>query len=100
MPKCTALYQLENCTRVVGGKTVPTYAQIIIGRRGQCEEVLAIKAVLRSGKICFYPHKVYCFNSIIGQVENFLKRPGLPEMCEQWRERTVDENILADVYDG
>ena len=102
-PKCAALYQLENCTRVVGGKIVPNLCSnkpFKKGRRGQCEEVLAKKVILGSGKVCFYPHKVYCFNSIIDQVENLLKRPGVPEMCKQWRERTVEENILADVYDG
>lgn len=50
--------------------------------------------------MCFYPHKLYCFNSVIEQVERLLKRPGVPEMCEQWREREVNEDILADVYDG
>ena len=26
--------------------------------------------------------------------------PGVPEMCEQWRERQLEDNIIADVYDG
>ena len=53
-----------------------------------------------SGKVCFYPHKLYCFSSVIDQIEGLLKRPGVPEMCEQWREREVDDNIMADIYDG
>ena len=59
-----------------------------------------LSLALASGKVCFYPHKIYCFNSLIDQVEGLLKRPGVPEMCEQWRERQVDDNIVADVYDG
>ena len=51
-------------------------------------------------KVCFYPHKLYCFNSIIDQIEGLLKRPGVPELCEQWREREAEDNIMADIYDG
>ena len=70
------------------------------GKRGPCGAALAKKVILGSGKVCFYPFKLYCFNSVIEQVETLLKRPGIPEMCEQWRERIVDENIISDVYDG
>ena len=56
--------------------------------------------ILASGKVCFYPHKLYCFKSVIDQVEGLLKRPGVPGMCEQWREREVADDIIADVYDG
>ena len=37
---------------------------------------------------------------MIDQVEGLLKRPGVREICEQWYERQVDDNIVADVYDG
>ena len=53
--------------------------------------------VLGSGKVCFYPHKLYCFNSVIDQVEGLLKRPGIPEKCKQWRERQVDDNSLWEI---
>ena len=102
-PKCSALYQLESCTRRVGGQIVSnicTSKPFKKGRNGECGAALAKKVILGSGKVCFYPHKLYCFNSVIDQVEGLLKRPGVPEMCEQWRERQVDDNIVADVYDG
>jgi len=25
-----------------------------------------------------------------------LKRPGVPEMCEQWREHQLEDDIIAD----
>ena len=62
------------------------------GKRRPCGEALARKVILGSGKLCFYPYKLYCFNSVIDQVETLLKKPGVPEMCEQWRERNVEEN--------
>ena len=102
-PKCAALYQLNDCTRLVGGQIVSnvcTRRPFKKGKRGPCGAALAKKVILGSGKVCFYPFKLYCFNSVIEQVETLLKRPGIPEMCEQWRERIVDENIISDVYDG
>ena len=29
-----------------------------------------------------------------------MERTGIPELCEEWRTRLVDKDILADVYDG
>ena len=102
-PKCSSLYDLENYTRQVGGRTVSsicTSRPFKRGQKGECGEPLARKVILNSGKVCFYPFKVYCFNSVIEQLEQLLKRPGVPEMCEQWHEHQVEENIVADVYDG
>ena len=93
-PKCSSIYDLDNCTREVGGRIVLnicTNKPFKKGRRGERGEALARKVVLNSGKVCFYPNKLYCFNSVIGQLEGVLKRPGVPEMCEQWRDRQVPE---------
>ena len=84
--KCAAFYQLNNCTRLVGGRIVSnlcTSRPFKNGKGGPCGGALARKVILGSGKICFYPYKLYCFNSVIDQVETLLKRPGVPEMCEQ-----------------
>ena len=100
-PKCASLYQLENCTRPVGDQIVSsicTYKPFRSER--ECGAALARKVIVGSGKVYFYPRKLYCFNSVIDQVEGLLKRPGVPEICEQWRERQLEDDIIADVYDG
>ena len=102
-PKCASLYQLDDCTRRVGGQIVSntcTTKPFKKGGKRECGAALAKKVILASGKVCFYPHKLYCFKSIIDQVEGLLKRRGVPDMCEQWRERKVGDEIIADVYDG
>ena len=68
--------------------------------QGECGSALARNVILGSGKEYFYPHKRYCFNSVIDQVEGLLQRPGVPEMWQQWRERQLEDNIIAGVYDG
>ena len=102
-PKCASLYKLESCTRRLGGQIVSnicSHRPLKKGSKRECGTALARKVVLGSGKVCFYPHKLYCFNSVIDQVEGLLKSPGLPEMCEQWCAHQIDDNIVADVYDG
>jgi len=100
-PKCGSLYQLENCSRHVGDQIVSSLCTYKPFRsKRECGVALARKVILGSGKVYFYPHKLYCFNSVIDQVEGLLKRPGVPEMCEQWRERQLEDDIIADVYDG
>ena len=61
---------------------------------------MAKKVILASGKVCFYPHKLYCFKSVIYQIEGLLKRPGVQGRCEQWREHEVGDDLIADVYEG
>ena len=61
---------------------------------------LVNKVILKNGATKFYPLKVYCWKSIISQLESILQRTGIPELCEQWRTRQVEESVLSDVYDG
>jgi len=102
-PKCCTLYHLDDCTKYIGNQVVPKLCPVKPypkGRTKECGASLARKVTLASGKICFYPHKLYCFSSIINQVETLLKRSGIPEMCEEWRSRHVEEGLMADIYDG
>ena len=68
------------------------------GHVRECGTASARKVISGNGKKGFYPHKIYCFNSVIDRVEELLKRSGVPEMCKQWREHQVDEKIVTDVY--
>ena len=81
-PKCASLYNL---------KVVEGYLGVRLSQISVTTAHLA-KVVWNSiGKKSYLSQ---CFNSLIHKVEGLLKRPGVPEMCEQWRER------VADVYDG
>lgn len=58
------------------------------------------KVILKNDATKFYPLKVHCWKSIISQLESILQKTGMPKACEQWRTRLVEEDTLADVYDG
>ena len=47
-----------------------------------------------------YPHKVYCYNSIIDNLCQFLQRPGFVDKCELWRSRGIPDGFLVDIFDG
>jgi hypothetical protein len=59
---------------------------------------------MRNGVVKFYPLKVYCFKSIICELERILQREGIPDKCEEWRQytSTSDGGRIYDFqnYDG
>ena len=95
-PKCASLYQLEECTRHIGDQIVSSilYAYKPFRSKRECGAALARKVILGSGKVYFYPHKLYCFNSGIDQVEGLLERPGVPEMCEKCENVSLKTTLL------
>ena len=101
--KCTKLYHLDECLERKHGTVLPKGCSNILfplGKTKLCGTKLVNKVILKNGITKFYPLKVYCWKSIISQLESILERTGIPELCEEWRTRLVDEDILADVYDG
>jgi len=101
-PECTKLYHLDCCTVRIGDRIEAktcTNKPFRSGRKKECGAVLA-KQVICNNQVVFYPHKLYCVNSVINQLECILKRPGMPELCEKWRRRRMEPGVMADIYDG
>ena len=101
-PKCSSLYDPGDCTQRIGGRIVAkscTHKAIEKGKGAkECGAKLAQRVILSGGKEHFYPYKVYCFNSVINQVETMLKRPNFAEKCEQWRQRDVKLTVSTVMY--
>ena len=81
-------------------ESMEQFSQRITGKAKHCGSKLVNKVILKNGATKLYPLKVYCWKSIISQLESILQRTGIPELCEQWRTRQVEESVLSDVYDG
>ena len=99
----SSLQSAQNVHQFFGGQIVSnicSHKPFNKGHVRECGTALARKVISGSGKVRFYPHKIYCFNSVIDQVKGLRKRPVVPEMCEKRRKNQVDETIVADVYDG
>lgn len=106
-PKCHSLYVFEDCYEVLRGKRItkkcsfvqfPNHRQHF--RRTKCDEPLLKEVSLKSGETKLYPQKVYCYNSVIANLRDFLQRPGFVEKCELWRSRDMPNGFLADIFDG
>ena len=103
-PECTKIYPLDQCTVRVGNRIEArtcTNRPFRSGRKSQeCGAILARKVVTGKNRVLFYPLKIYCVNSVINQLECILKRPNIPDLCEQWRQRRTEPGLMADLFDG
>ena len=63
-------------------------------------EPLLRQVVLKSGHARLYPFNVYCYQSVICNLQRFLQRPEFGVKCELWRDRRIPDGFLADVFDG
>ena len=106
-PKCHQMYNFNDCYETVRGTKVarkcpfvqfPNHRQHF--RRTQCGEPLLKEVSLKSGETTLYPFKVYCYNSVIANLQYFLQRPGFAAKCEMWRNRDIPDGYLADIFDG
>lgn len=101
--KCAKLYHLDECLERKHGTVIPMRCSNILfplGKAKHCNTKLVNKVILKNGITRFYPLKVYCWKSIISQLESILQREGFPDLCEHWRSRQVKELVLSDMYDG
>ncbi len=66
----------------------------------QCGTLLLKEVTTKDGGIRLYPHKIYCYQSIIATLEQFVKRTGFPDRCELWRNRDVRtaHQIMCDIF--
>ena len=69
-------------------------------RRNKCGNKLMKKVKSPQGKTFFYPRLIYCYCSIIDSLKKMLEKPGFIEKCEKWRDRSIQEGVFCDIYDG
>ena len=97
--KCHALYNFDECIQKTG-------LQRSIERcrnrsfKKKCNTLLMKEIVSRTGHSKFYPHKIFCFSSLIVCLQAHVLRTGFVELCESTRNNISTEALLTDVYDG
>ena len=69
--------------------------------RKPCGAILLKEATLSGGATRLYPHKLFCFKSLVETLTQFVTRPGLTERCELWRNRELSSarHIMCDVFE-
>ena len=74
-------------------------------RRNACGCILMKKQKFKHG-ILLTPRKVFPYRSVIKSLSILLSKPGMVDLCEQWRHRGLNRDrinehqFLGDVYDG
>lgn len=94
-PKCHSIYPKDDVvSRRISKCTFrkwPDHPQI--RRRRPCN------AQLHRGQSRI-PKRVYCFRSISTYLKHFVNQSDFITRCNAWRQRTLRENYIADIYDG
>lgn len=107
-PKCSSIYEQNDCilTRangsIIESKTcchVATPEHPHRNRRNACGCVLMKRQKTKHG-VVLIPRKVYPYRSIIKSLQVILNKPGYIDLCEEWRHRCANDELLGDVYDG
>ena len=108
-PRCCALYEFENSYRTVGSRKVSKTCSFVRfpghrqwRMRKPCGTTLLKEVTVKDGGIRLYPHKIFCYQSIVATLTEFVKRSGFTERCELWRNRDIRtaHQIMCDVFEG
>ena len=101
--KCGSLYTFKECfvTNTTANSKPKLCNHIAFrnhphaSRRKPCSHHLLKEVILKS-QLKYYPRK----HTVTSSLLNILKRKGLLDMCEQWRNRKISDTVLTDIYDA
>ena len=104
-PSCCATYDFEDTYTVDrhGNKTPLTCSAPIYKYGTQqttCGQPLLKYSYSSLGSRILVPIKTFVWRSISDQIEEKLKRPGVEDACQRWRQEKLPDNVLKDVYSG
>ena len=108
-PKRHSLYEFKDCYHKIGLFNKSKTCSFIKfanhrqpWRRRPCGETLLKEVTLKDNTQRLYPHKIYCYQSLIESIKPLVKRPNFVDRCELWRSRELRSvgQILGDIFDG
>ena len=106
--KCHAIYTIHSATES-GSRNVKTSKRCSYVRynnhpmsrmRSACGNLLMKTMRSSKGSSFLLPFSTYCYHNPILCLQELLNRPCIVDLCEQWRNRIVENNILCDIFDG
>ena len=88
-PKCHSLYEFDDCYHKIGLFNKSKTCSFIKfanhrqpWRRRPCGETLLKEVTLKDNTKRLYPHKIYCYQSLIESIKRLVKRPNFVDRCE------------------
>ena len=106
--KCSAVYKPENCVRTMAnGRKKGRRCSFVEfpnhprrAQRKPCGASLFKAVRSKSGELILKAKRVFCYCPVKKTLEEFLKRPGFGEKCEEFKQSSQDPDLLSDIYDG
>jgi len=106
-PTCNSVYNYDDCVnKRANGVSVSKRCKSIAypnhphqSQRQPCSAIL-LKKVRTKKKYILRPHLVYPYNFLQNSIEQLCKRESFLIECEKWRNRTIPDGFLCDIYDG
>ena len=105
-PKCFATYDFEECIEQRGRQQVPKCCSACKfprhprpSFRACCESNL-LKNIRTTQRMALHHIKTYCYKPLTSSLVEIISRPGMLNICEQWRNRSIVPGVFSDVYDG
>ena len=69
-------------------------------QRRSCGAALFKAVRSKHGELILKAKRVFCYRSVKKTLQEFLKRPGFSEKCEQYKKCPWDPNFLGDIYES
>ena len=105
--KCFKLYDYQDCFATIQGEKMSKSCNNILFpnhpqhfRRTACGQKLLMEVKSPKGDTFLSPFKTFCYMPLKDSLEKLLKRKDIQEGCLHWKERTEDERLMTDIYDG
>ena len=107
-PTCSSIYPVDECReKLINGQLTSkkcTFVRFLhhpqVWRRKECGKLLMKNVKTSAGTIVLTPLQTYCYKSITQSLKELLQRSDFVGLCEKWRNRTIEQDVLQDIYDG
>lgn len=94
---CHSLYSYEDCIEKRGSRI---FVRFCCECQSSGKSIPLLKLVISSqGSQKLYPFLVYPSLSLISSLQAIFSRPGLLDLCEEWRKQ-ISTDLYCDVFDG
>ena len=95
-PSCSALYNMEDCLDALSF----IFHSILKNSTAKHVQQLFLKGLEHLLAPQHYSRMIYCYRSIIDSLQQLILRDNFLSDCEKWCNRSVQDSILEDIYDG
>ena len=97
-PSCHSLHHLEDLYTKIGAQVQVKRCPSKQLASNCCNSEVLKKVYTVSGNLKLYPHKVYCYSSLIASLQRLLLRPEFVSACESTRHLCCEATgSLADI---